>query len=452
MPAPSDLTPPDPSSLLQGLQFFGVNLGLETCRRRLEALGSPHLTVPTVLIAGTNGKGSTASFLAAMGTAAGYRTGLFTSPHLESVEERIRLDGVTIPSGTLGGLLHEILPEVGEHRQNPITYFEALTIAAYLYFARENVDLAIFEVGLGGRLDATNVGEPILSIISSIGLDHQAYLGESLSAIAREKAGILRPGMPAVCSIDAPMALATVREVAAKLDAPLVSALEEVRWKELRSRGWEGQQVHLSTPHQDLDLEIALLGEHQVANLALAVRGAEILERRGFSRLTAQALRRGAGACRWPGRLEVVELPGNRRVLFDAAHNVDSARRLRGFLDTVEDGLHLLFGILEDKDARGILATLAPHFSQCVLTRPESPRARSPKELPPMLPRGLRARVKEPVEEALDTALHYLFEGEATTLVVCGSIYLVGAIRGLLQRRFGVPIPAVEILTGPLKD
>ena len=384
-----------------------------------------------------------------MGTAAGYRTGLFTSPHLETVEERIRLDGASIAGGDLAGLLQEILAEAERLSREPITYFEALTAAAYLHFARQRVDLAVFEVGLGGRLDATNAGEPILSVICSIGLDHQAHLGDTLGAIAREKAGILRSGVPAVSAVGSPEASAVVRQVAEDLGAPLTSALDEVRREHYRPLGWRGQELRLRTPRQELDLTIALLGEHQLANLASAVAAAEALAGQGFHGLRGAALERGAEACRWPGRLEVVELPRGRRALLDAGHNVDASRSLRRFLDSVEGEMHLLFGTLEDKDAGGILEILAPRFRRCVLTRPWSPRARAPEALAGALRHGPAPRLEDEPEAALDSALEDLAASDARTLVICGSIFLVGPVRGFLRRRFGAPAPAAQILTGP---
>lgn len=424
--------PTDPDSLLEELHLFGVRLGLDSCHRLLEALGAPQRSVPTVLVAGTNGKGSTAALLAAMGSAGGYRTGLYTSPHLESVEERIRLDGATIPRPALASLLEEILTAAKGVSQDPITYFEALTVAAYLYFARQGVDLAVLEVGLGGRLDATNAGEPILSVITAIGLDHQEHLGETLGEIAREKAGILRQGVPAVCWIEEPEALDTVRDAAREIGAPLTSAPEEVRWESHRSLGWGGQEGTLITPRQRLRFEVPLLGEHQLDNLGLAVRAAETLGEMGFSKLDGPALERGATAVRWPGRLEVMELPDGRRVLLDAAHNAAAAAGLRRYLDGVDGELDLLFGILTDKDAKAVLGTLAPRFRRILLTRPASSRSRDPEELLGIA--GRAAGVEEDLEVALDRALGDLAAGDSNTLVVCGSIYLVGAVRGLLRR------------------
>ncbi|MCB1033644.1 MAG: hypothetical protein KDD47_07405, partial [Acidobacteria bacterium] len=302
---------------------------------------------------------------------------------------------------------------------------------------------------LGGRLDATNAGEPVLSVLSPIGLDHQEHLGSTLPEIAREKAGILRPGIPAVAWIDDPSALATVRGIAAELGSPFQEVPAEVKWQRHGSLGWSGQYLDLATPRQRLSLALPFLGEHQLVNLSLAVRAAEVLETRGFPRLQGQALVDGVAACRWPGRLEVVELPGGRRVLLDAAHNSDGARRLRSFLDFLDGDLDLLFGVLADKDHEAILGALAPRFRRIVLTRPESSRARPPEELAHFVARDGSASVEASLPAALDEALETLANGGASTLVACGSIYLVGPVRTLLRRRFGVPAPAAEILTGP---
>ena len=214
--------------ILGRLEALGIRLGLESMRGLLAALGSPQLRFPAVLVAGSNGKGSTAALLAAMAGAAGYRTGLYTSPHLETVEERLRIDGRAVGGERLGELLEEVVACAERRLGHSPTYFEAVTAAAFLWFAAERVDLAVVEVGLGGRLDATNVCEPVLSLITSISLEHRELLGDTLAAIAREKAGILRAGRPALSWVEDREAAGALREVAAGLGAPLHTAESEV--------------------------------------------------------------------------------------------------------------------------------------------------------------------------------------------------------------------------------
>lgn len=427
--------PPSPQPILDRLETLGIRLGLESTRALLGHLGDPQHRFPAVLIAGSNGKGSTSALLAAMTAAAGYRTGLYTSPHLETVEERLRLDGRPIAPERLGGLLARIVDLAERETGAPPTYFEALTAAAFQWLAEERVDLAVIEVGLGGRLDATNLCDPILSLITSISLEHREYLGDTLTAIAREKAGILRRGRPALAWVEEPEAMEALRQAAAETAADLRFAQEEAVIEGTEVEGWAGQKVRLATPVQRYDLRIALLGEHQRKNLGLAVLAAEALARNGFPRLDARAIAEGAAACRWPGRLEVVELPDGRRALLDAAHNTEGAEALARFLAGLGHPVDLLFGALADKDAGAMLAALSPHARSLVLTTPPSPRAIPPAGLVPHLGDRPGVAVEPDPAAALDRVL--ALGGE--TVVVCGSIYLIGAVRTMLRERTLTP-------------
>lgn len=444
MPPPSlpALTSSPLEPILTRLETLGIRLGLETFGRLLEALGSPQLRYPTVLVAGSNGKGSTSALIAAMASMAsdgGYRTALYTSPHLESVEERLRLDGRSVSSETLAGLLEEVV-RVSESANGALpTYFEALTAAAFLWFAKEEVDLAVVEVGLGGRLDATNLCDPLLSLITSISLEHQEHLGNTLAAIAREKAGTFRPGRPALVWIEDPEAAASVRAVAAERGTDLRFAPDLVTIRELDSDVWTGQRVQIG----EHELKLHLSGEHQARNLALAVLAAETLRGLGFPKLDDRAIAAGAEACRWPGRLERIDLPDGRRVLLDAAHNAEGAAVLAGFLARLAGPVTLLFGALEDKDVSEMLGRLAPRAERVVLTTPASPRARRPEDLAALLSGRTGVEVEPDLSAALDRGLE-----SSGTLVACGSIYLLGEVRRGLRERFGVPAPASDPLYG----
>ena len=405
-----------------------------------------------MLVAGTNGKGSTAALVAAAGTAAGYRTGLYTSPHLEDVEERVRLDGARIAGEELGALVLETIAAAGRALPSPPTYFEALTAAALLHFRRREVELAVLEVGLGGRLDATNAADPAVSAIAPVSLEHREVLGDSLAAIAREKAGVMRSGRPTAAWAADPEVAAALAAAAAAAGAVLVRADREVRIVSaapLPDRPWGGQRLVLVSPAGRLELAVPLLGPHQAVNAALAARTAELLAADGWPRLGPEALVRAASRWRWPARLEAVELPPGapcRRVLLDAAHNPAAAAALAAFLAAPPSPLlappAVLFGVLADKDAAAMLATLAPRASRLVLTAPPSPRARPPESLLPLVPAGTPAEAVPDTAAALDRVLDAAGETGADTLVVCGSIYLAGAIRRLLRERFGVPEPA----------
>lgn len=378
-----------------------------------------------MLVAGSNGKGSTSALLAAMATAAGYRTGLYTSPHLETVEERLRIDGRPIPAEHLGDLLARLIPAAERETGLPPTYFEALTVAAFLWFAEEKIDLGIIEVGLGGRLDATNLCDPILSLVTSISLEHQEFLGDTLAAIAREKAGIFRPDRPALAWIEDPEPAAALREVAATGGTDLRFAPDLVRLESAETEPWAGQRVRLKTPVQSYDLQINLLGEHQRKNLALAVLAAETLGTKSFPRLDATAITAGAAACRWPGRLEIFELPWSRHLILDAAHNAEGAAALAVFLATLDRPVDLLFGVLADKAVAEMIGLLAPHTRNIILTTPPNPRAKDPAEVAALL--GSRPGVI--VEPDPERAMERLLALGGEVAVVCGSIYLIGELR-----------------------
>ncbi len=429
-------SPVGPDAVLSRLEWLGIKLGLERAADLLFRLGEPQRRFPSVLVAGTNGKGSTSAFLAAMAQAAGYRTGLYTSPHLETVEERLQIDGRRIESDRFAAILEDLVNLAERETGSPPTYFEAVTLAAFRWFAEERVDLAVVEVGLGGRLDATNLADPLLSLITPIGFDHREFLGDTLADIAREKAGILRPGRPALVWIEDAEPAGSVQKIATNLGTDLHFASDEVRIESVAPRGWEGQRIRLITPTRPYDLDIALLGDHQAKNLGLAVRAAETLAGLGFDRLDTAAIAAGAAACHWPGRLESIELPDGRRVLLDAAHNADGATVLARFLARLEQPADLLFGVLADKDYGEMLPRLAAHARRVVLTRPASPRSKDPAELLPLLAGREGVEIEPDPSRALDRAL--ALGGEV--LAACGSIYLVGEVRKGLRERFGVPV------------
>jgi len=430
--------PAEAARALDALQRFGIHLGLGHVRRLLAELGDPQTGVPSVVVAGTNGKGSTSALLASIAEAAGYHAGLYTSPHLESVEERVRLEGRDVDGEVLGAAVLETLAAGERVLDAPPTYFETLTAAALVVFRRAGVELAVLEVGLGGRLDAVNVAEPLLSVVTPVSIEHRGVLGDTLLDIAREKAAVLRRGRPAVAWGEAP----EVRQ--AMLGADVSFADDEVEFDAVERLGWTGQRFELTTPVRHYELHLPLLGHHQRVNLALAVRAAERLLDAGWRHFDAAAIRAGAAHVRWPGRLEVVALPagavgdgGPARVLLDAAHNPHGAAALAAFLDEVADDdgeppPAMLFGVLDDKEAEGMLPLLAARAGRLLLTRPPGGRGRDPEELVGLLPEGREAEVVADAEAALGRALSAA--GEARTLVVCGSIYLVGAVRGLLRR------------------
>lgn len=439
------MTPRRTAELLSRLELGGIKLSLDTTRRLLAAFGDPQHEVPTVLVAGTNGKGSTAALLAAMGTAAGYRTGLYSSPHLEDVEERIRLDGRAIGGEPFGELLDSTVRRAEGRLGQAPTYFEALTLVACRYFAAEGADLQVLEVGMGGRLDATNTCEPRLSVITPIARDHTAELGDTLTAIAAEKAGILRPRTPVVLGRQPREAAAALERAIAQIGALPVRA----NWTLVRG---DAGSLSLIADGRRHAIDLALAGEHQVDNLETALAAAETLADRGLPRLAAAAAAAGACACRWPGRFERVPLGDGRHVVLDAGHNAAALEALRLGVRARHRPYRLLFGTLRDKDPYPALRSLAESAEEVVLTEPQSDRAQSAKAVAERLA-GLELTLEPDVGRALEWALRQPAADRSVTevapvdLVVCGSFYLVGAVRQLLRTRLGRPPRAAEVST-----
>ena len=438
-------TRPSAQEILDRLEVWGQKLGLDAIRDLLGALGDPQRGVPAILVAGTNGKGSTSAALASLLTAAGFRCGLYTSPHLEHVEERLRIDGVAITDAELGSRLRRVLAAAGPA---PPTYFESLTAAAWLHFAAHGVDAAVFEVGLGGRLDATNVSEPVLSLITQVARDHAQQLGWTLTSIAGEKAGVMRPGRKCLTWRSRPEVERELNRCAAVCGARLVNAASEVEFEIDRRQG-APSRLSLTTPGARYEFRAPLAGGHQLTNLALAVRAAEEFCALAGRELDPEAARQGLEAVRWPGRLEWVEAEtsgGRRRVLFDAAHNPAGAAALRSYLDEADLEFDLLYGALAEKQPEQCLPLLAERAARIVLTAPDHQRAASPEALL-ALPGANRAVVDPDAASALDRFLDAPADS-ARVLVVTGSLYLVGEVRAALRARCGVPAAARDLVTG----
>ncbi|MCA1611304.1 MAG: bifunctional folylpolyglutamate synthase/dihydrofolate synthase [Acidobacteria bacterium] len=415
-----------------------MRLGLEAIGAACERLGRPERDFPSVLIGGTNGKGSTAATLSSLAAEAGLRPGLYTSPHLVAVTERIRIGREDVPPGALDEALGRVFAAVDAAPAIPFTYFEATTAAAFLLFAGAGVDVGILEVGLGGRFDATNVAPAGLSVITSIAFDHMAELGGTLPLIAREKAGIFRTGRPALIRAEAEEALAALRDAAARAGAVLHEAPSELAVA-ARSVSSLGTAFDLETPERRIFLRTPLPGEHQAWNAALAVRAAELFPE-VFGRLQAEAVARGVENVRWPGRLELLRPPEGRPVLLDGCHNPEGARSLARFLrDSGLSGLcPLVFGGMADKDLEGIARELFPAVSEVVLVRAAPPRGASPDELLERVGHfASRARTAPDVLAgiaalSLDAAGRPPRESPSPPIIVAGSLYLVGEARAHL--------------------
>lgn len=451
---------PRAAGILDQLEMWGQKLGLERIRTTLEHLGHPERNFPVVLVAGTNGKGSTAALLASILSHAGYRSGLFTSPHLESVHERVRVDGRSISGDDLSDALEEVADAARAASAVLPTYFEAMTAAALVHFRRRQVDCAVLEVGLGGRLDATNATEPALGIVCSIALDHQEHLGSNLRQIAAEKLGIGRRGVPLLMWAKGQRGPQAAIRAARRRGVPVEEVWRELQIEEVAG-GLRLRPVRLAGAEADAyHLSPRLLGAHQQVNVALAVRGAEVLrERLGLGRLDPQAVERGVAACRWPGRIECFDVDVERQpvsVLVDGAHNAAGARALRAHLDRSAKPRALLFGTVRGKRPTHAVGLLGPAVEAIWLTAPDSHRAVPAAELARRVRRyqpELAAKIRGPqssperdpgLERALEQALAWCAR-HGGELVVCGSLYLVGDVRARLRARFGHPAAAADI-------
>ncbi|HSB79336.1 MAG TPA: folylpolyglutamate synthase/dihydrofolate synthase family protein, partial [Candidatus Methylomirabilis sp.] len=425
------MTYAEATEFLFGLRRFGWRPGLATVRHLLELLGNPHRTIPSLHVAGTNGKGSTAAMLSAILRAAGYRTGLYTSPHLLDFTERIRVNGSPISPAEVTELTASLREVCAAHFDpqpvpNPPagslpypTFFELTTAMAFLHFASQPVEAAVIEVGLGGRLDATNVITPQVAVVTNISLEHQEYLGRTVREIAGEKAGIIKPGVPVVTATSGE-ALSVIRRVADEQRAALVSVREEYTWT-IRESGLDGQVFDVEGPVRRYEaMQLSLAGRHQTENAVTAIAASEALARQGF-RLDETTIRRGLVEMRWPGRLQFV---GQRpRILLDGAHNPAGAEALAAFLTEHRDDLHrliLVFGVLRDKDWEAMLRLLGPLADQTILTHPPTDRGAEPRDLVTADHHCRKLAIATEPGEGLALALSVA--GPEDTILVTGSL------------------------------
>ena len=397
-----------------GNEVLTMKFGLETIRRLLESLGDPHLKYPSVLIAGTNGKGSVASFLNSVSTAAGIRNGVYTSPHLLRPEERIVVDDLPVRPQVLAACLSRVVETVDPLKlpSHP-TYFEILTATAFLCFVEQGVELAILEVGMGGRLDSTNVVDPVLSILTPVGLDHQTFLGATLEAVAGEKAGILHEEQLALM---APQR-SEVRQVLVSEAASKKVELTELDASTIQCRGSADGKYTFG--FHGAEYTLSMCGRHQVENAALAIQAFELLEGRGFP-VSRSSLKEGIEEAYCAGRIQI--LSRDPTIVLDGAHNVDALSNLVKFLrEHTQEPRTLVLSIMKDKDMTPVAELLEACFQDIYLTAVDSPRAASVEALQNLFPSGIPAA--DPLsayQQALDSGVE--------TVVVAGSFYLVGEI------------------------
>jgi dihydrofolate synthase / folylpolyglutamate synthase len=414
-------------------QAAAAKFDLENISVLAERLGRPDRAYPSAHIAGTNGKGSTAAFLESILRQAGFQTGLNTSPHLERINERIRINGEEIGYETFAEtftrihLLIEELLAVGKLRAHP-TYFECVTAMAFESFARARIEFGVFEVGLGGRLDATNILSPVVTIITRIDFDHENFLGHSLREIAGEKAGILKAGVPVVLAEQHPEAREVVRARAKELGCPVIEPSQVFRVdQESIKNGMLHARVTEISSGTSFDLTPSLAGRFQLENALNALAASRFLQTRGF-RIPDVALSQGIAGAVWPGRLE--KLQSSPDVYLDGAHNPGAARELAKFLAQSFAGrkIWLLYGALRDKAVDEIAGQLFPHASEVIFTEPRTSRAISASRLAEIAAHhASHFRVIPSAEQALDLALEEAAPEDA--IFITGSLYLVGQLR-----------------------
>ncbi|MEE9263332.1 MAG: folylpolyglutamate synthase/dihydrofolate synthase family protein [Vicinamibacteria bacterium] len=418
---------------LTGHERLGIKFGLENIGRLVEALGHPEKSWRSILVAGTNGKGSTVALVESILRAAGYRSARYTSPHLVRLEERMMADGEPIGPAELADVVEKVRRVTAQLRQEQKlltepTFFELTTACALEFFRLKEVEIAVLEVGMGGRWDATNIVPADVTAVTNIGFDHERFLGTSLAAIAAEKAATIKPGRPVVTTVADEESLAVIRSEAARQGSPLFEVQREVRSRTKEVE--EGQWVRLETPRAVYpEVFLPLAGAHQVDNLALAVRLAELASQLGFE-ITKEAVTAGVASTVWEGRLERIE--GSPPLIIDAAHNPLAAAALARYLgDHPHTNRVLVYGVMKDKRSSAMLDARLPHVQHLIVTRPPNPRAQDPKTVASAAARrGFPCEAVESPEQALSSARRRA--GNKGEVVVTGSIFLVGEVKRLL--------------------
>ena len=432
----------DAWSFLDQLQFFKIKLGLDSMNMFMESLNNPHLQFPSIHIGGTNGKGSVGATLLSILTSSGYKVGFYTSPHLSSVRERFRIGDTFISRDEFARQAEKII-HILNGRQ--ITYFEFTTALAMLWFAENKVDLAILEVGLGGRLDATNIVTPLVSVITNVSMDHEQYLGNTISQVASEKAGIIKSNIPVITGASDKEALNVISDMAKKLGSSLYS----------RGLDFSGEQVHgnkslwsYKSIQSSLvsDLPLNMKGEYQIDNASLALATLEIINP-SFP-VTQEQMKQGLSKVHWPGRLEefwwttsgqINHQPAPDKdfayhILLDGAHNPDGALALKKSLkhDFLNERLILVWASMADKDISSTLLQIAPLADVIIFTKPDEERSADPSMLANLLPENMQPKAVciDSVRYALDRAMAEYTPG--SMICIAGSLYLVGRARQIL--------------------
>jgi dihydrofolate synthase/folylpolyglutamate synthase len=417
---------------LYGLEKFGMIFNLTQVERILNAIGDPHKEIQTIHIGGTNGKGSTAAMMGSILQKEGYRVGLYTSPHLIRFTERIKVNGKEIEEEEVAALAGWMRKEIeASGILPPFTFFDFTTAMALHYFKQKLVDLAILEVGLGGRLDSTNVVDPLIAIITNIAKDHEEYLGKSILKIAQEKAGIIKKGRPLITAATQPLVLRLFSKVCQGKESPYFRVGKEFRYV----RAEDGDFDYEGLSRKLWGIHLNLKGFHQVINATTALGAMEVLEDLGY-RVSTHAMIDGLKEVDWPGRLEIVS--SSPRVILDGAHNPAGALVLKESLEKEfrYQNLILLIGIMKDKDIPSMLHLLAPLAHHIIFTKPHTDRAAAPSLLKKALGQnGRKAEIAEDLREAIERGLSLTQEEDL--LCITGSLYTVGEARAYFHPKRG---------------
>ncbi|MBU5315050.1 bifunctional folylpolyglutamate synthase/dihydrofolate synthase [Clostridium bornimense] len=412
---------------------FGMNFGLKRTKRLLEYLGSPHEKLKCIHIAGTNGKGSTSAMVAEILKESGYKVGLYTSPFLEEFEERIQINSVNIPKEKLCSVIEKVskaVDKVSKEGLGDPTEFEIITAAMFLYYYEENIDIAVVEVGLGGRLDSTNILDPILTVITSISYDHVGILGTTLKEIATEKAGIIKEGVPLVLypvEEEAREAIVSVAKMknceinsVASNDAEFIKIIEE-------------EKMYQVVRYNNEEYKLALLGTHQVINFSVVMKIVESLRKLGYT-ISNENVKNALKNVVWKGRMEVVA--NKPYILLDGAHNLGGIEKLKESLNKYFNysKLILIIGILGDKDVEHMLEKIIPSAEEIITVTPNSPRAMSATELKSKIERITSKKVSsfDRYEEAFGYAKD--ISNEDDMILICGSLYMIGDMRKIVVK------------------
>jgi len=421
--------------MLPGIPYTLRGYGLKHIEELLERLNNPHLAAKTVHVAGTKGKGSTAAMIAQVLSTSGYKTGLYTSPHLHNLRERIRMDGNLISQTEFAALVAELKPYLETMKHEPssrrLTFFEGLTVLAFVYFRQERADFQVMEVGLGGRLDATNVVNPEACVITSISLEHTQILGDSLEKIACEKAGIIKPGCWVILSPQPREVTAVIRDICRRREARLVQVGKDITWRKLTG------DLHKQSfvVHSEMGTHYfttPLLGDYQIENAATAVAALEVLSSLGCA-ISTKDIAQGFARVEWPGRFQILSY--DPIMLVDGAHNVASMKRL---VENIKshfsyDKLFLIMGTSCDKNIAGIVKELTFSSSQVIVTRSSHPRAASPLDLAAEFAKaGIKPKITNAVGQALSQSL--ALARKSDLICVTGSLFVVAEALDYMAR------------------